>query len=101
MILETGSNKDWLNPTISAAVDRAFVGHARDRWDQPEDAWVLAGDWLEQRPDIVAWMRKAYWRHNKYPRKRTTTKDVSDQPEPPEGSAGSSTEGRPWKEVVM
>ncbi|PVH80275.1 hypothetical protein DL98DRAFT_654880 [Cadophora sp. DSE1049] len=110
-VLEDLPNKDWLNPTVAKAVDEAFVARAWDKWRQPEDLWVLAGGWLTQRPDIVAWMRKAYWKCNQYTRKRTTTaKDTSDQPapRPPANSAsaagsGSSMDGvgRAWRDVVI
>ncbi|KAL5328012.1 hypothetical protein ACEPPN_005718 [Leptodophora sp. 'Broadleaf-Isolate-01'] len=100
-IFEELPDKDWRKPAVYKAVDKAFVTRAWDKWGQPDDSWVLAGGWLAHRPDIVAWMRKAYWRHNQYTRKRKTVKEDSNHPGPPEGSAASSMDGRSWRNVVL
>lgn len=58
-------DKDWQNPAISQLVEQKFVALAYERWGRPEDVWVLDGDWMVSRPDILSWMRTIYWKHNK------------------------------------
>jgi hypothetical protein len=58
-------DKDWQNPAVSQLVEQKYVALAYERWAGAEDAWVLDGDWMISRPDILSWMRTIYWKHNK------------------------------------
>lgn len=58
-------DKDWQNPANSHAVEQRYVDLAYERWGGTQDAWVLDGDWMVARPDILSWMRSIYWKHNK------------------------------------
>lgn len=63
-------NKDWLNPVTANTVDAKFIEKAQNIFTE-QNSWVLAGNWLEERSDIVAWLRSSYWKYNK---KRITNK---------------------------
>lgn len=58
-------DKDWQNPSNSYLVEQRYITLAYERWAGTEDAWVLDGDWMVSRPDILSWMRTIYWKHNK------------------------------------
>jgi hypothetical protein len=58
-------DKDWQNPAISQLVEQRYVAMAYERWAGSDDSWVLGGDWMVSRPDILSWMRTIYWKHNK------------------------------------
>ena len=57
-------DKDWLNPITTKRVNELFIIRAKERW-QGDDKWALEGGWLDNRPDIVAWLRWTYWKHSK------------------------------------
>lgn len=58
-------DKDWQNPAISQMVEQRYIALAYERWAGSDDSWVLDGDWMVSRPDLLSWMRTIYWKHNK------------------------------------
>lgn len=89
-------DKDWQNPATSQLVEQKFVALAYERWGRPEDVWVLDGDWMVSRPDILSWMRTIYWKHNK-PRRLRLREEHRDPGawRPYQVSMASASEGIP------
>lgn len=78
-------DKDWQNPANAHLVEQRYVALAYDRWAGTEDAWMLDGDWMVSRPDILSWMRTIYWKHNKPRRLRRREGPLSNLPRCREG----------------
>ena len=58
--------REWTHPATNALADSEFVEKAKLKWGQNrKDDWILVGEWLDNRPDIVSWIRNAYWRSHK------------------------------------
>ena len=48
---------DWLKGESIEAIEESFIQQAPRRQTTPETQWILAGDWIRKRPDIVKRLR--------------------------------------------
>jgi len=55
-----------MHPSTFKFAEQEFVKKVKLKWSGPLDEWILKGDWLDNRADIVSWMRASYWRSNKH-----------------------------------
>lgn len=75
-------------------IKQQFIERAKERWKGDNENWVLAGGWLDDRLDIVAWM----WRQNtkrveKAPSKGSTSAEAStSQPSGASATSNSTTD---------
>ncbi|KAF4637147.1 hypothetical protein G7Y89_g930 [Cudoniella acicularis] len=94
--------KDWLNPATAQRVEEDFVARAQGRWGGVDERWVLSGQWLNSRPDIVTWMRSTYWKHNKK-RLEEDQQYASTQATggPADTPFQTETRGETWKDVML
>ncbi|RDL31547.1 uncharacterized protein BP5553_09756 [Venustampulla echinocandica] len=112
-IYESVSDKDWLHPVTMETVDKQFIARANEKWGLPNEKWILEGEWLQRRPDLLTWMRWAYWKLSK---QRKPTGSVASPPTAGlvgQGAATNATSGdgqgsssetrsvRTWKDVVL
>jgi hypothetical protein len=103
--------ENWHHPTIARSVDKEFVSQAKENWQGGIDEWILEGQWLDTRNDIVAWLRVKYWKT--YQRRYKESLIPLDQPAREKSSGGvgaseadaqgsQSARGREsWRDVVL
>jgi len=64
--MDKRDDADWTHPTTTDLIDQEFIKEVQLLWaEDQKNQWILHGDWLNTRADIVSWMRVTYWRYHK------------------------------------
>jgi len=65
--MDKRDNNSWSHPIITGLIDKKFIKLVQLFWaEDQKNQWILHGDWLNTRADIVSWMRTTYWRYHNY-----------------------------------
>jgi hypothetical protein len=95
---------------IAKRVEEQYILRAKERWEGPDERWALEGEWLNNRPDIVAWLRSTYWKHNQKRIKEsqllqtTSASTATGDGEVGDGAVGGGRGdqgGKRWQDVVL
>jgi hypothetical protein len=90
---------------IVKRVEEQYILRAKERWEGPDERWALEGEWLNNRPDIVAWLRSTYWKHNqKRVKERQLPQTTSASSATGDGEVGGDRGdqgGKRWQDVVL
>jgi len=95
---------------IAKRVEEQYILRAKERWEGPDERWALEGEWLNNRPDIVAWLRSTYWKHNQKRIKETqflqttSASSATGDGEVADGEVGGGRGdqgGKKWQDVVL